>query len=452
VQDRVEDVTQGASSILPATTCEKGTMVSKGARNNSKQSSRPANGVGNSAFGTTDSNANPESSRAAILWYSNSPHASTGYGQQTQQVTNRLLADGHAIAISSNYGYEGGSPNDSNGIIIYPRGYDPYSNDVATAHAQHWSMVNQGLKPMLFTLFDVWVLKGKMWDEHIVHSWVPVDHTPAPPEVLNWVRKPNVRPISMSMHGHSMLAREGIESIYIPHAIEKVFQPTKTFKDDGGNSISGNDLMGTKDDEFVVMMNSANKGVLPNRKSFGEAMLAFSIFAANKPDAKLYLHTEDIGMMGGINLRRLIQSLSLEHKVLFADQYSLRLGYPKEALAAIYSAADVLLAPSMGEGFGIPVIEAQACGTPVIVSNATAQPELVGDGWLVEGQPFWNSTQGAWLHMPSVPSIVDCLEQSYKRGKGTSQKAVDFAAQFDADKIYEESWRPLVSSYLQETS
>lgn len=396
--------------------------------------------------------ADGESGRAAILWYSNSPHAATGYGQQTEQVTKRLLADNHAVAVSSNYGYEGGAPKDFDGIVHYSRGFDPYSNDVVTAHAQHWSMLNDGLKPMLVTLFDVWVFKGKMWNQHTVHSWVPIDHTPCPPEVLNWVKKPNVRPLAMSKHGQTMLAREGIESIYIPHAIERVFQPTKIFKDDRGELLTGNNLMGVADYDFIVLMNSANKGVLPNRKSFGEAMLAFSIFAATKKDVKLYLHTEDIGSMGGINLRRLISSLAIEDKVVFADQYALRLGYPKEALAAIYSAADVLLAPSMGEGFGIPVIEAQACGTPVIVSNATAQPELVGDGWLVEGQPFWNSTQGAWLHMPSVPSIVESLNEAYKRGKGTSQKAVDFAAQFDADKVYEECWQPLVSSYLEESA
>lgn len=426
--------------------------MSQSARNNRKQSHRSAGGMGKLPSAKSQSVANGKSDRAAILWYSNSPQASTGYGQQTEQVTKRLVADKHAVAVSSNYGYEGGAPRDFNGIVHYPRGFDPYSNDVVTAHAQHWSMLNQNLKPMLVTLFDVWVFKGKMWDQHTVHSWVPIDHTPCPPEVLNWVRKPNVRPLAISKHGQTMLAREGVESIYIPHAIERVFKPTKIFKDDRGELLTGNNLMGVADDDFIVLMNSANKGVLPNRKSFGEAMLAFSIFAANKKDVKLYLHTEDIGSMGGINLRKLISSLAIEDKVLFADQYGLRLGYPKEALAAIYSAADVLLAPSMGEGFGIPVIEAQACGTPVIVSNATAQPELVGDGWLVEGQPFWNSTQGAWLHMPSVPSIVESLNEAYKRGKGTSQKAVDFAAQFDADKVYEECWQPLVSSYLAESA
>lgn len=440
-------VHRSSSLRIPAT---KGTTVSQSARNHKKSSGRSARGMGNLPAGKSKGVTNGASNRAAILWNSNSPYATTGYGQQTAQVTRRLIAAGHAVAVSSNYGYEGGPPTDWNGITHYPRGLDQYSNDVITAHAQHWGMMNEGLKPMLVTLFDVWVFKGKMWDQHIVHSWVPIDHIPCPPEVLRWVKKDNVRPLAMSKHGQAMLEREGIESIYIPHAIEKVFQPTKVFKDDRGDLLTGNDLMGVKDDDFIVMMNSANKGVLPNRKSFGEALLAFSIFAADKKDARLYMHSEDIGAMGGINLRRLINAVGIDDKVIFADQYALRLGYPQKALAAIYSAADVLLAPSMGEGFGIPVIEAQACGTPVIVSNATAQPELLGDGWLVEGQPFWNSTQGAWLHMPSVPSIVEGLEAAYAQGKGTSQKAVQFAAQFDADKVFNECWKPLIDNYLQQ--
>lgn len=426
--------------------------MSKRARNNQRGSYRPAGGVGALSNRKSESVANGKSDRAAILWYSNSPHASTGYGQQTEQVTTRLLADGHKVAISSNYGYEGGYPKDFSGLIHYPRGFETYSNDIVTANAQHWSMMHPQLKPMLITLFDVWVFKGTMWSEHTVHSWVPIDHSICPPDVLKWLQQPNVRPITMSQHGHKMLAREGVESIYIPHAIEKVFKPTEIFIDERGDHIPGHHLMGMAQDHFVVMMNSANKGTLPNRKSFGEALLAFSIFAQNKPDARMYLHTEDVGAVAGINLRKLVEALGLEDKVVFADQYALRLGYPKEVLAAMYSAADVLLAPSMGEGFGIPVIEAQACGTPVIVSNATSQPELVGDGWLVAGQPFWNPTQNAWLHMPSVPSIVDALNSAYDRGKQKSQKAMNFAAQYDADKVYQESWRPLISSYLQETA
>jgi glycosyltransferase involved in cell wall biosynthesis len=96
----------------------------------------------------------------------------------------------------------------------------------------------------------------------------------------------------------------------------------------------------------------------------------------------------------------------------------------------------------MGEGFGIPVIEAQACGTPVIVSNFTAQPELVGDGWAVDGQPWWDPLQGAFFIIPNVASIVNALEDAYRRERGTSQKAVEFAKQYEADAVYDEYWKP----------
>ena len=51
---------------------------------------------------------------------------------------------------------------------------------------------------------------------------------------------------------------------------------------------------------------------------------------------------------------------------------------PPEELPALYSAAGALLYPSLYEGFGLPPLEAMACGCPVIVSNTSSLPEVCG--------------------------------------------------------------------------
>jgi glycosyltransferase involved in cell wall biosynthesis len=121
------------------------------------------------------------------------------------------------------------------------------------------------------------------------------------------------------------------------------------------------------------------------------------------------------------------------------------MGVSDVVMAAIYTRSDVLLSATAGEGFGLPVLEAQACGTPVIVSNFSAQSELVGDGWVVEVQPQWNPTQLQWFATPMVHSIVQGLERAYERPRNqVSQEAVEFAKDYAADKVFNEGWVPLL--------
>jgi glycosyltransferase involved in cell wall biosynthesis len=106
----------------------------------------------------------------------------------------------------------------------------------------------------------------------------------------------------------------------------------------------------------------------------------------------------------------------------------------------------VLLSATAGEGFGLPVLEAQACGTRVVVSNFSAQPELVGDGWIVDVQPQWNPTQLGWFCTPQVASIVEALEAAFESGGGHSDEAVEFAKAYEADRVFAERWVPLIDA------
>ena len=385
-----------------------------------------------------------------ILWVSNAPWAATGYGQQTAQTITRLKADGNEVAVAANYGLEASATmwnSPAGSIPVYPRGMETWSNDVIPAHMHDWSQRDKDAEHLLMTLFDVWVFKGEKWAEFPVASWTPIDHVPAPPEVAAWCRLPFVYPIAMSKFGKAMLENVGIESWYVPHALEKIYKPTKSFKTVDGQTVIGREFMKISEDKFVVGMNAANKGVTPIRKAFGENLLAFSMFAKKYDDAVLYIHTDASGSLGGIKMKDLILSCGIPaEKVIFPDPYLLRSGINQDIMATIYSGMDVLLATSMGEGFGVPTIEAQACGVPVIVSDFAASSELCGDGYKIGGQPYWDAPQKSWFHIPSVPEIVDALIQSYNRGRGISDKAVEFAKQYDADFVFETQWKPTLDS------
>lgn len=390
----------------------------------------------------------PDLSKKRILWVSNAPWAGTGYGQQTAQVVPRLQ-DEYEVAIAANYGLEANTTYWNSGrgnVFIYPRGFDQWSNDVVPAHARDWSQRNPNVDHLIITLFDVWVFKGPQWGEHRVASWVPIDHMPIPPEVANWSRLPFVSPIAMSEYGKRMFENVGIEAHYVPHAIEDIYQPTETVNTPDG-VITSRKFLNIPEDAFVVGMNAANKGVYPTRKAFGENLLAMSIFMKKHKDVFLYMHTDATKSMGGIDLRTLIKAVDIDpNRVVFIDQYMLRAGLSQKLMALMYTGLDVLLATSYGEGFGIPTIEAQACGTPVIVSNFAASADLVGDGWKIDGQPVWDDPQQSWFHIPDVHEITQALEEAYNKPRGVSIKAMEFAEQFRADAIYDKYWKPTLKA------
>lgn len=86
------------------------------------------------------------------------------------------------------------------------------------------------------------------------------------------------------------------------------------------------------------------------------------------------------------NIARLIEAIEgLNFPLIIAGKYgwgeqTQSLGYVPEAdLPALYSGATVFVYPSLYEGFGFPVLEAMACGTPVVTSNISSLPEVAGD-------------------------------------------------------------------------
>jgi glycosyltransferase involved in cell wall biosynthesis len=115
-----------------------------------------------------------------------------------------------------------------------------------------------------------------------------------------------------------------------------------------------------------------NVGIDKWRKNIAGLVKAFAQLAQRIPDPLLVR----VGQPSQETVR-LIRSLGLEAKVRHVAACS------DQDLIHFYNAADVFAFPSFYEGFGLPALEAMACGTPVVASDRTSVPEVVGDAGIL---------------------------------------------------------------------
>ena len=371
-----------------------------------------------------------------IVWHSNAPWAPTGYGQQTALFTPRIRDIGHDVAISAMWGL-GGAQLDWHGMRVYPSD-DKWGNRTLPAIADHHAA---GDRVLVLTLMDVWVLSHPKFADMHMTAWCPVDHAPLPPRVGDFFDRTAATPIAMSRFGERMLTDYGLQPLYVPHGVDTtIFQPRE-------DRAAMRRIIGVPDDAFVVGMVAANKGHTPPRKAFPQVMLAFSELLRHDPDAYLYLHTELAGTYDGVNLGALAKACGIPtERVKYTAPTAMELGIDPEALSHLYSAFDVLAHPSYGEGFGVPIIEAQACGTPVILTDCTAMTELCGAGWLVDGDPWYDTTQGAFFTCPSVEQILHAMlaARDMAGDQQLRARAREFALGYDADRVFAEHWVPVL--------
>jgi hypothetical protein len=389
---------------------------------------------------------------AALSLISNTPGTSTGYGVQAQYLVDRLMRHGVKTAVQSNYGLEGlfDKIRTKHGDVMhYPKGYRPYSDDVIAIWAKDWEDKNPGVNHAIMTLYDVWVYKNLKYDGPII-AYVPLDHITIPPMVKEFLQRDNVTPVAMSPFGKRIMDDRGIDCHYAPHAFDaKVYKPT--YKVDG---VPTRQFMGLTDEHFLVSIVAANKsnGIL-HRKALSEQIFAYSLFKKKHPEARLYLHMEPSNVFGGFNIPRLLDAIGLDKdEVIFPDSTLLRVGYPAEHLAAFYTASDVVMNVTYGEGFGVTSIESQGCGARLLTSSWTASPDLAGpDSFLCDGEPLWDEPQGAFYMRPTLSSMVQALEAVYEQPRGISQANIDFAKQFEVEHVWDTYWLPFFMEFYGET-
>jgi glycosyltransferase involved in cell wall biosynthesis len=223
------------------------------------------------------------------------------------------------------------------------------ASQVDLIHVPNLLAVPSGRTPLLFTVHDLTFLT------------FPSLHNGRTRLMAGWALRQAVRIADAFIADAEFTAGELVrttgvprEKIHvIPLAADEAFRPT--------------------DDAGCLSRLGMYVGTLEPRKNLPLLLRAFA--ALERTDAKLVI----AGTKGWMfeEIFALVESLKLTSRVIFT-------GFVPDAdLPALLSAAEVFVYPSLHEGFGLPVLEAMQCGTPVITTNVSSLPEVAGDAALM---------------------------------------------------------------------
>ncbi|PID57163.1 hypothetical protein CSB45_08000 [candidate division KSB3 bacterium] len=153
----------------------------------------------------------------------------------------------------------------------------------------------------------------------------------------------------------------------VHHGVAKAFQPQTAA------SIEAVKQRYAIDGDYLLCV-----GTLQQRKNIPRLLHAFYLLKQkHQHSQKLVLVGRKLADLPETEIFSTLKRLSLEQEVIWT-------GYIDRAeMPAIMSGAELFVFPSLYEGFGMPVLEAMACGTPVACSNTSSLPEVIGDHGVV---------------------------------------------------------------------
>jgi len=371
-----------------------------------------------------------------IVVNSNAPFLKTGYGIQTGLLVRRLAAAGHDVTVSSPYSFFGNAFA-WEGHTVLPGGLDAFGSDVIDAHYRYAGA------DLLITLCDVFAMDAKKLKSLNVAHWMPIDCNPLGALDKLKLEQSGGTPIAFSRFGETKLREAGWDPFYVPHGID-----TALFRPAADRDQLRED-MGIGANTFLIGICAINKDS-GNRKALPEQMTAFAKFHRRHPNSMLVVHSViDAKPIGGLNLKAIATSLGVADHVMFPDQHAYTCGLiGDETMAEWFQCLDLYSGCSLAEGFGLPSLEAQACGVPVVVTDGSAMTELCGSGWKVAGEPHWSTGHEAWWVRPSVKGILDAYEEAYAEWPGNEarrKEAREFALQYDVDAVFEQYWVPVLA-------
>lgn len=381
-----------------------------------------------------------------ILIHSNGPHVPSGYGKQARYAGKILRELGHEVAFSCFSGLSG-QPIRWDGYTLLPSGMLDFSPDVLVPHAMTMGA------DLVIPIMDFYKLAPAAGDWHRTQhnmkmaAFIITDSIAANggPSMLDQRTLPmfGAHPVGVSQFGMDRLKALGYGQgefgcSHLPHAVDtSIYKPV-------GNKADLRKELGTPG-EFVIGIMGANRDVL--RKNFQGQFAAFSRFSKKHKDAYLAVFSVT-DSPSGLPLVQMAEDMGISDRVVFMPGYEQVCGMaPEEMVAAWYNSLDVLSLCSYGEGFGVPGIEAQACGTPLVATDGSAMTELARPaGWLVKGKRWWNYSHRAWWVQPDEDEIVKAWEKAYQAAGDETRRAraVAFASAYSVEALTQTHWAPFM--------
>ena len=378
-----------------------------------------------------------------LLILSNAPFDTTGYGRQTKYLCRIFKELGYEVGVVANHGLTGAAIRWQD-IPIFPQRNDRFCLDVIGDYVQFFNA------DAVLSLYDLWHFPHDTQQRMGVPwiAWVPVEGHPIKGYLAKLLRTASYV-LTHSEFGRHEVEAAGIDNEMIPLAVDtSVFTP--------GDRVAAREDLGFPLDRYVVTMVAMNKGAQPYRKGWPEMMQAWKIFLRDNPDALFYAHTnrEPIapGYDAGFWFDPIIEELHIPRgTVAFPDKMGFNVGIEDEEVAKIYRASDMVVLPSWAEGFGLPVIESQACGVPIVAHHCSAMPELVSNGiTITRGTPWWMPERSYWWYRPRPMSISIAMNdvRFLRRDAELAQKANDTGVQYVQEKYSLEAVTALWDKYL----
>ncbi len=240
-------------------------------------------------------------------------------------------------------------------------GRSPTARSVDVWHSPHYTMPRRPSTPTVVTIHDLTFFTNPEWHER---SKVPffqraIAYSATHADVLVTISEFTARQLDVQIPKHA------------PVVIGTLGVDLERFTTDGSGDVALLHAQGlTPERPYIVFL-----GTFEPRKGIDVLLDAFDVIASRDPDVELWL----AGQPGwGVS--------EIEEKIVSHPAFSRihRLGFvDEEVLPALLRQARVVAYPSRGEGFGLPVVEALACGACVVTSSDTVMSEIAGDAALL---------------------------------------------------------------------